>query len=64
MVLSGAIVLLFGVYFLAQGHGKMPFHKDPERNSQQMEKVGPMFRLLAPIMIVAGALMVLSGLAS
>lgn len=64
MVLNGAIMALVGAYFLAQGHGKIKFHKDPERNAQVMEKLGPKLRILAPIVLAVGILMILSGLAS
>lgn len=64
MILNGAIVLLLGLFFLAQGHGKLRFHKDPDRNAELTTKLGPTFRVLAPILIVAGALMIVAGFVS
>ena len=58
--LCGIIFLLFGVYVLLLAYGTLPLNpKVPERAELWRRKFGKMMKILSPIIIVFGILLLL-----
>lgn len=60
--MDAIITVLLAAYFTAAGYGWISLSKDPVKNAEAMRRVGPIFRILGPIALVAGLLLLLSSL--
>lgn len=60
--MDAIITILIGLYFTAVGNRWIAASKDSAKNEEYLRKVGPMFRIGGPIIVVAGAVLLLSAL--
>ena len=50
--MTGIAMIIFGAYFTLIGFGRVPVSRNPEKNSEFMNRYGTFFKIAGPVMMV------------